>query len=44
VQATIGYSSFHMGEFPRARQQSATGTYADDSDFTYIELTYRLFE
>jgi hypothetical protein len=44
VQATVGYSYFKFDEFPKARQQAATRTHADDSDFAYIELVYRLFE
>ena len=44
VQANLGYSSFHHGDFTRARQLAASGDTANDSDFFYVELTWRLFE
>ncbi len=44
VQANIGYSAFRLGEFTRQRQLASTGRSVDDSDFTYVELTWRLFE
>jgi hypothetical protein len=44
LQANIGYSAFELGEFTRQRQQVATGDSATDSDFCYVELTWRLFE
>lgn len=44
VQANVGYSSFRLGEFTRKRQLASTGHSVDDSDFFYVELTWRLFE
>jgi hypothetical protein len=41
LDATLGYAWFATGEFVKQRQTAALGSFASDSDFAYLELTWR---
>jgi hypothetical protein len=44
IAANIGYTHFTMGEFVQKRQQTANGEFSKNSDFTYLELTFNVFD
>jgi hypothetical protein len=44
IDANIGYTHFRMGEFVQNRQIAANGLASKNSNFTYIELTFNVFD